>query len=67
VVKAKLKLYTAAGVLSALGGLVLTARLNSIQPTAGAGAELDVIAAVVIGGASLSAVSEPSRELSSAR
>jgi ribose transport system permease protein len=52
--KAKLKLYTAAGVLSALGGLVLTARLNSIQPTAGAGAELDVIAAVVIGGASLS-------------
>lgn len=54
VMRTKLKLYTAAGVLSALGGLVLTARLNSIQPTAGAGAELDVIAAVVIGGASLS-------------
>lgn len=49
----KLKVYTVAGVLSALGGLVLTARLNSIQPTAGTGLELDVIATVVIGGASL--------------
>jgi ribose transport system permease protein len=54
VVKEKLKVYTLAGVLSALGGLVLAARLNSVQPTAGTGAELDVIAAVVIGGASLS-------------
>lgn len=54
VVGTKLKIYSVAGVLSALGGLVLTARLNSIQPTAGTGIELDVIAAVVIGGASLS-------------
>lgn len=54
VVATKLRVYTVAGLLSALGGLVLTARLNSIQPTAGTGAELDVIAAVVIGGASLS-------------
>ena len=50
----KLAIYTLAGVLAALGGLVLTARLNSAQPQAGAGLELDVIAAVVIGGASLS-------------
>jgi ribose transport system permease protein len=54
VVRAKLKVYTVAGLLSALGGLVLAARLNSVQPNAGFGAELDVIAAVVIGGASLS-------------
>lgn len=54
VVREKLKVYTIAGVLSALGGLVLAARLNSVQPTAGTGVELDVIAAVVIGGASLS-------------
>lgn len=53
VVRAKIKVYTAAGFLSALGGVVLAARLNSVQPNAGLGTELDVIAAVVIGGASL--------------
>lgn len=42
------------GLLSALGGLVLTARLNSATPKAGEGLELDVIAAVFIGGASAS-------------
>lgn len=51
--RAKLKVYTAAGALAAVGGLFLTARLNSAQPTAGTTLELDVIAAVVIGGASL--------------
>lgn len=50
----KLKVYTAAGALAGLGGLLLVARLNSAQPNAGVGLELDVIAAVVIGGASLS-------------
>ena len=35
-------------------GAVLTARLNSAQPTAGTGYELDAIAAVVLGGTSLS-------------
>jgi ribose transport system permease protein len=50
----KITIYTLAGGLAALGGLVLTARLNSAQPQAGAALELDVIAAVVIGGASLS-------------
>lgn len=49
----KMKVYTTAGALAGVGGLVLAARLNSSQPTAGAGLELDVIAAVVIGGASL--------------
>jgi ribose transport system permease protein len=53
VVRTKLKVYTTAGFLSALGGVLLAARLNSVQPNAGFGAELDVIAAVVIGGASL--------------
>jgi putative multiple sugar transport system permease protein len=40
------------GVLAALGGLVITARLNSATPGAGTGFELDVIAACFIGGAS---------------
>lgn len=46
--------YAIHGFLCAVGGLVLTARMNSGQPTAGTGIELDVIAAVVIGGTSLS-------------
>ncbi|WP_166355702.1 ABC transporter permease [Phytoactinopolyspora limicola] len=49
----KLKVYTAAGALAGLGGLILMSRLDSAQPTAATGMELDVIAAVVIGGASL--------------
>jgi putative multiple sugar transport system permease protein len=40
------------GVLAALAGLIFAARLNSATPKAGAGFELDVIAAVFIGGAS---------------
>ncbi|MBK8900125.1 MAG: sugar ABC transporter permease [Anaerolineaceae bacterium] len=42
------------GVLSALAGMVFAARLNSATPKAGNGFELDVIAAVFIGGASAS-------------
>jgi putative multiple sugar transport system permease protein len=42
------------GVLSALAGLIVTARLNSATPNAGDGMELDVIAACFIGGASAS-------------
>lgn len=45
--------YVIGGVLAALGGLVLTARLNGAAPTAGTTYELQVIAAVVIGGTSL--------------
>jgi ribose transport system permease protein len=46
--------YVVSGVLAGLAGLVLSARLDSSQPSAGLGYELDAIAAVVIGGASLS-------------
>ncbi len=42
------------GLLAALAGLVFAARLNVATPKAGAGFELDVIAAVFIGGASMS-------------
>ena len=45
--------YVASGVLAGLAGVVLAARLDSSQPSAGTGYELDAIAAVVIGGASL--------------
>ena len=41
------------GVLAALAGMIITARLNSATPKAGTGFELDVIAAVFIGGASM--------------
>lgn len=46
-------LYTLAGACAGLAGAVVFARLAVGDPTAAAGAELDVIAAVVIGGASL--------------
>jgi D-xylose transport system permease protein len=46
-------LYMLFGVLTAVGGLVLTARLNAATTSAGQGMELDVIAASVIGGTSL--------------
>jgi len=46
-------IFVISGLLAALSGLVLTSRLSIGQPTAGAGYELDAIAAAVIGGASL--------------
>ena len=49
----KLAVYTLAGALAAVSGLIVTARLDSAQPNAGLGYELDSIAAVVIGGTSL--------------
>ncbi|PLR76703.1 ABC transporter permease [Bacillus sp. V3-13] len=45
--------YVISGITAAIGGLLLTARLESAGPTAGTGLELTVIAAVVIGGTSL--------------
>jgi ribose transport system permease protein len=51
--RTKLVVYTIAGLLAALGGLLVTSRLDSAQPTAGAADLLNVIAVVVIGGASL--------------
>lgn len=46
--------FTNMGVLAAVAGLVFAARLNSATPKAGFALELDVIAAVFIGGASMS-------------
>lgn len=46
--------YAIAGLLSALGGVLLTARTSAGLPQAGQAYELDAIAAVVIGGTSLS-------------
>jgi len=45
--------YVASGLFSAISAVILTARLNSAQPTAGSGFELDAIAAVVLGGTTL--------------
>jgi putative xylitol transport system permease protein len=45
--------YVIAGVMAAIGGLVLTARVDGADPLAGTGYELQAIAAVVIGGTSL--------------
>ncbi len=46
--------YMLGGALAGIGGLLLTARLDSADPKVGIGYELDSIAAVVIGGTSLS-------------
>ncbi|MDR6820148.1 ribose transport system permease protein [Neorhizobium sp. 2083] len=46
--------YVVSAVLAGLAGIVLAARLDSVQPSSGFGYELDTIAAVVIGGTSLS-------------
>jgi len=50
----KMSVYGLCGLFSGLGGVLMAARLNSAQPALGAGYELDAIAAVVIGGTSLS-------------
>jgi ribose transport system permease protein len=52
--KIKVIVYSIAGALAAVGGLIVTSRLDSAQPNAGFSYELDAIAAVVIGGTSLS-------------
>ncbi|WP_020591941.1 ribose ABC transporter permease [Kiloniella laminariae] len=51
--RVKIIVYALSGVMAALAGMILTARLESAQPTAGLGYELDAIAAVVLGGTSL--------------
>ena len=51
--KIKIAVYTVSGILAAVAGIILTSRLYSAQPTAGDGYELDAIAAVVLGGTSL--------------
>jgi ribose transport system permease protein len=51
--RTKIMVYTLCGLLTAIGGLLMTARLGVASPTAGSGYELDVIAAAVVGGTSL--------------
>lgn len=50
----KIIVYTICGGLSALGGIILASRISTGQPNVGVAFELDAIAAVVIGGTSLS-------------
>lgn len=52
--RAKLVVYVIASTLAAVAGLLVTSRLDSAQPTAGTSDLLNVLAVVVIGGASLS-------------
>ncbi|MPY80956.1 MAG: ABC transporter permease [Actinophytocola sp.] len=52
--KWKILIYTLAGVFTGVAGVILAARLNSAQPSLGIGYELQAIAAVVIGGTTLS-------------
>ena len=50
----KIIVYSFAGGICGIAGLLMASRLNSAQPALGQGYELDAIAAVVIGGTSLS-------------
>jgi inositol transport system permease protein len=51
--RVKLLIYTYSGLLAGLGGVIISGRIGSGNPTLGEGIELDAIAAAVIGGASL--------------
>jgi ribose transport system permease protein len=50
----KIAIYSMSGAICGIAGLLLASRINSAQPALGQGYELDAIAAVVIGGTSLS-------------
>jgi ribose transport system permease protein len=52
--RTKMLVYVWCGLLAGLSSVILSARLLSAQPTAGTGYELDAIAAVILGGTSLS-------------
>lgn len=52
--RATVLVYVASAVLAGLGGILMAARLDAVQPSSGVSYELDAIAAVVIGGTSLS-------------
>lgn len=49
-----IKVYTISGILAAGSGLILMSRVNSGQPSAGVGYELNVVTAVLLGGVSVS-------------
>lgn len=52
--KVKFFVYTYTGIMAGIAGVIVASRLYSGQPTAGDGAEMDAIAAVVVGGTSMS-------------
>jgi ribose transport system permease protein len=52
--KIKTLVYVISGAAAALSGIIVTSRIGSASPNAGVGFELDAIAAVVVGGTSLS-------------
>ncbi|WEV69232.1 ABC transporter permease [Bifidobacterium sp. ESL0775] len=52
--KTQITVFILSGIFAAVAGLVIAGRLNSAQPQAADGYEMDAIASVVIGGASLS-------------
>lgn len=52
--RVKFIVYTYTGIMSGIAGVVVASRLYSGQPRAGEGAEMDAIAAVVVGGTSMS-------------
>lgn len=51
--KVKFFVHAFSGVMAGLAGIILASRMYSGQPTAGEGAEMDAIAAVVVGGTSM--------------
>ena len=51
--KIKMSVYMLSGMAAALSGIFLASRLNSAQPSAGSGYEMQVIASVIIGGTSM--------------
>jgi ribose transport system permease protein len=53
VARLKVVVYTLCGLLAAIGGLMITARLGVATPAAAVGYEVDVVAAAVIGGTSI--------------
>jgi len=53
VTKIKTIAFMMTGALSGIAGIILTARLSSAEPTSGSGMEMDAIAAVILGGTSL--------------
>ena len=54
VAKTKMIVYSISGFMSALAGLIMISRVDSAQPVLGEGYELDAIAAVALGGTSMS-------------
>lgn len=54
IIRIEILVYTICGTLAGVSGIILSSRMLSAQPTSGSGAEMDAIAAVVLGGTSLS-------------